>query len=82
MVSSMDQPEWRLYKAADAMTYGADHPLAFNSGGTPEALRIIQPADIRRFHAAHYYLANMGAVVSVPRMRCPSTACWLGSMPR
>jgi Zn-dependent M16 (insulinase) family peptidase len=66
MVSSMDQPEWRLYKAADAMTYGADHPLAFNSGGTPEALRIIQPADIRRFHAAHYYLANMGAVVSVP----------------
>jgi len=67
MVSSMDQPGRRLYIAADIMTYGSDHPLALNSGGTPEALRVIQPADIRRFHAAHYHLANMGAVVSVPK---------------
>src|SRR4029077_10391178 len=25
------------------------------------------PSDIRKFHAAHYHLANMGAIVSVPK---------------
>jgi Zn-dependent M16 (insulinase) family peptidase len=67
MVSSMDQPARRLYRAASTMAYGSEHPLAFVSGGSPEALRAIQPADIRKFHAAHYLLANMGAVVSVPK---------------
>jgi Zn-dependent M16 (insulinase) family peptidase len=67
MVSSMDQPGSRLYRAAGAMTYGSEHPLAYISGGSPEALRAMQPADIRRFHLAHYHLANMGAVVSVPK---------------
>ena len=67
MVSTMDQPASRLYRAAGTMTYGTEHPLAYISGGSPEALRAMQPADIRRFHAAHYQLANMGAVVSVPK---------------
>jgi len=67
MVSSMDQPGRRIYRAAAAMVYGPDHPLALNSGGSPEALRLLEPADIRKFHAAHYHLANMGAVVSIPK---------------
>lgn len=67
MVSSSDQPGRRLFSDAIKMVYGENHPLTFNSGGSPEALRIIQPSDIRRFHADHYHLANMGAIVSVPK---------------
>ena len=67
MVSSMDQPGSRLYRAASAMIYGDAHPLAFNSGGAPEALRVIQPSDIRKFHGEHYHLSNMGAVISMPK---------------
>jgi Zn-dependent M16 (insulinase) family peptidase len=67
MVTSMDQPGRRLRTAVLSMIYGANHPLQFNSGGSPEALRRIQPSDIRKFHAGHYFLANMGAVISVPR---------------
>jgi Zn-dependent M16 (insulinase) family peptidase len=67
MVTSMDQPTRRLYYASLDMVYGKGHPLSWVSGGTPEALRVLQPADIRKFHAAHYHLANMGAIVSVPK---------------
>jgi len=67
MVTSTDQPGRRLYSAVLKMIYGPNHPLQFNSGGSPEALRRIQPSDIRKFHESHYFLANMGAVVSVPR---------------
>jgi Zn-dependent M16 (insulinase) family peptidase len=67
MVSSSDQPGRRLYRNASRLIYGADHPLQFDSGGSPEALRDFTPAHIRSFHAAHYFLANMGAIVSVPR---------------
>ncbi|MBK7470179.1 MAG: hypothetical protein IPI73_05640 [Betaproteobacteria bacterium] len=38
MVSSMDQPVYRIYRAANAMVYGPGHPLSYNSGGSPEAL--------------------------------------------
>ncbi len=67
MVTSTDQPGRRLYTAVLKMIYGPNHPLQFNSGGSPEALRQIQPSDIRKFHESHYFLANMGAVISVPR---------------
>lgn len=67
MVSSSDQAGRRLYRAAQQAVYGQGHPLQFDSGGSPEALRRLTPADIRAFHAAHYVLANMGAIVSVPR---------------
>jgi len=67
MVTSMDQPGSRLFHDAGIAIYGPEHPLSFSSGGLPAALRVIQPADIRRFHASHYFLANMGAVVSLPK---------------
>ena len=67
MVSSTDRPGRRIYSGATRMIYGPEHPLSFNSGGTPEALRVMQPEDIRRFHRDNYHLANMGAVVAVPR---------------
>ena len=67
MVTSTDQPSRRLHNAVFNMIYGPNHPLQFNSGGSPEALRRIQPSDIRKFHESHYFLANMGAVISVPK---------------
>jgi Zn-dependent M16 (insulinase) family peptidase len=67
MVTSMDQANWRLYHAALLSIYGPGHPLSYVSGGLPADLRVIQPSDIRRFHDQHYFLANMGAIVSLPK---------------
>lgn len=67
MVTSMDQPGRLLYYAGLTMIYGKQHPLSYVSGGTPEGIRRMQPSDIRTFHAQNYHLANMGAVVSVPK---------------
>jgi Zn-dependent M16 (insulinase) family peptidase len=67
MVTSMDQPGRLLYYAGLTMIYGRQHPLSFVSGGTPEGIRMMQPSDIRKFHTRNYHLANMGAVVSVPK---------------
>src|SRR5262245_17166102 len=66
MVTSMDQPVRRLYYESMRMVHGTEHPLSYVSGGTPEVIRRLQPSDIRKFHAAHYHLANMGAIVAVP----------------
>ena len=63
----MDQAPNRLFRAAGLAAYGPEHPLSYNSGGTPEALRAIKPSDIERFHAQHYFLGNMGAIVSLPK---------------
>jgi len=67
MVSSMNNPGWALYKQLGIDLYGAKHPLALNSGGDPEGIRHMLPRDIRQFHDNHYFLANMGSVVSLPK---------------
>ncbi|MBV9504621.1 MAG: hypothetical protein JO323_06395 [Acidobacteriia bacterium] len=67
MTTSMDQPVYRLFRAASVATYGAEHPLALSSGGLPEALRVIQPPDIRRFHAQHYFGGNTGMIAALPK---------------
>src|SRR5579871_839174 len=72
MVSSFENPGARLYNVLNQLVYGSDHPLAFVSGGTPEALRIITPQDIRTFHRVHYRLDNMGMVGAFPRAMGPS----------
>jgi Zn-dependent M16 (insulinase) family peptidase len=74
MSTSMDQAGSRLFHAAKTLVFGPEHPLAFNSGGTPEALRVLKPEDIRRFHAQHYFLANMGAIASLPKEMPPDDA--------
>src|SRR5258708_19835216 len=50
MVSSMDQPGYRIYRTANAIVYGEAHPLPSNSAGSPEALRALTPAHIPPFH--------------------------------
>src|ERR1035438_3819215 len=74
MVTSMDQANRRLYRSTLLSIYGEGHPLSLSSGGLPEDLRVIQPSDIRRFHDQHYFLANMGAIVSLPKEVSLSTA--------
>jgi Zn-dependent M16 (insulinase) family peptidase len=66
MVSSMNNPNYALFKQFGIDVYGANHPMALNAGGDPSGIREMLPADIRRFHDQHYYLANMGAIVSLP----------------
>jgi Zn-dependent M16 (insulinase) family peptidase len=66
MTTSMDQPAYRIYRAASLAIYGPESPLSFESGGLPEALRVLKPADIRKFHQEHYFLGNMGLVASLP----------------
>jgi Zn-dependent M16 (insulinase) family peptidase len=67
MTTSMDQPGYRLFRAAAVAAYGPEHPLSFSSGGLPASLRIIQPSDIRRFHAQHYFGGNMGLIAALPK---------------
>jgi Zn-dependent M16 (insulinase) family peptidase len=56
-----------LYRTMSQLTYGKNHPLSWSAGGTPAGIRTMKPEDIRRFHAANYYLANMGTMVSFPK---------------
>jgi Predicted Zn-dependent peptidases, insulinase-like len=67
MTSSSSQPRSRVFRTLAKAIYGPAHPLAYNSGGEPSALRKLQPADIRKFHAEHYQLANMGMVAAFPK---------------
>lgn len=56
-----------LFRVAGHLIYGENHPLAYNSGGEPSGIRTMKPEDIRNFHAANYYLANMGTLVAFPK---------------
>jgi Zn-dependent M16 (insulinase) family peptidase len=56
-----------LFRQTGHLLYGKAHPLAFNSGGEPSGIRTMKPEDIRSFHAANYYLGNMGTMVAFPK---------------
>jgi predicted Zn-dependent peptidase len=66
MMSTWESVDHRLYAPFSRALFGAAHPFGRDCGGTPEGLRQLQPADIRAYHAAHYRLDNMGAIVSLP----------------
>lgn len=66
MVRYYEQPDTTLWLAARRLVYGAQHPLAFESGGYPDAIRTMTPADIRKFHGDNYHLANMGMIAAFP----------------
>jgi len=67
MTSSSTNRYRVLFRAIGHLVYGKSHPLAYNSGGEPSGIRTMQPEDIRKFHAANYYLANMGTLVAFPK---------------
>jgi Zn-dependent M16 (insulinase) family peptidase len=66
MVRSYEQAGVIAYDELGRLIWGAGHPLARSSGGTPEALRALTAEDIRSFHDANYHLANMGMVGAFP----------------
>ncbi len=67
MVNSFDRPGPRLFHAILLALYGEGHPLAYSSGGTPEAIRKMKPEHIRTFHRENYHLGNMGMIGSFPK---------------
>jgi Zn-dependent M16 (insulinase) family peptidase len=66
MVRTYENPDAVVWRAVERLVYGRHHPLAYESGGTPEAIRTMTAADIRAFHDANYHLANMGMVAAFP----------------
>ena len=66
MVRAYEDPEAILWRTAHQLTYGEHHPLAFESGGLPAAIRTMTPHDIRAFHDENYQLANMGIIGAYP----------------
>jgi Zn-dependent M16 (insulinase) family peptidase len=67
MTSSSSNRFRVLFRAMGQLVYGKTHPLAVNSGGEPSGIRTMKPEDIRAFHKANYYLANMGTMVAFPK---------------
>jgi len=67
MVSSTGNPYRALFRATGHLVYGKTHPLSYNSGGEPSGIRTMQPEDIRAFHKATHYLANMGTIATFPK---------------
>ena len=47
------------------LVLGPDHPLTFQAGGTPDAIRTLTPQEIRRFHRQHYVLGPRTPLVIV-----------------
>ncbi len=66
MVRDYESGDTVLWRLLAQLVYGAQHPLAFESGGYPEGIRTMTPDDIRRFHDATYHLANMAMVGAFP----------------
>ena len=67
MVRSYESPMAVVWRAGLQLVYGAQHPLSFEAGGYPDAIRTMTPADIRAFHAENYHLANMGMIAAFPK---------------
>lgn len=66
MQSAMHDPSWPIWLSRMQALYGKDHPLTFNSGGSPAGIRTLTPAQIRQFHKEHYQLSNMGMICTFP----------------
>lgn len=67
MVSSTANRNRAVSRALGHLVYGRNHPMAHNAGGEPSGIRTMKPEDIRQYHAANYYLANMGTIVALSR---------------
>ncbi|MBL9018255.1 MAG: hypothetical protein JNL83_28970 [Myxococcales bacterium] len=66
MVRAYETPDATAWREALRIVYGAQHPLAYESGGYPDAIRTMTPEDIRTFHIDNYHLANMGMIATFP----------------
>src|SRR5262249_8284613 len=67
MVRSYESSDAAVWRLVGQLVYGKAHPLSYESGGYPEAIRTMTPEDIRRFHDTAYHLPNMGMVAAFPK---------------
>lgn len=65
MVATCEK-RWIVFHELHRRLFGADHPLGFVAGGTPEGIRAVTPAHLRAYHAAHYHLAGIGLILALP----------------
>jgi hypothetical protein len=64
---STSAKRWNVFDEMQRRVWGPDHPLSWNSGGTPAALRTITPQNVNEFHDAHYHLgADTEMIVALP----------------
>ena len=73
MVSTFEKPGYYPYNAIRDLIYGDGHPLSNTSGGTPDGLRSLTPAEFHDFHKRTHTLDNMGAIVSLPHTISPDS---------
>jgi Zn-dependent M16 (insulinase) family peptidase len=67
MSSTFNNDYALLYDTIGKILYGIHHPIGYNAGGLPKDIRILTETDISKFHAANYWLGNMGAIVSLSK---------------
>ena len=65
MVRGFESPWGMMSREVGQLVWGKDHPMSYDAGGYPPAIRTMTPQNLRDFHAANYHLNNMGAVVSI-----------------
>jgi Zn-dependent M16 (insulinase) family peptidase len=54
------------------LVLGPNHPLTFQAGGTPDAIRRLTPQEIHQFHREHYVLGpSTPLVIVVDRRQAP-----------
>ncbi len=66
MVRTFESPWGELMLNLARMIYGLQHPLSYESGGHPPAIRTMKPEDLRRFQEASHHINNMGVVIAIP----------------
>jgi len=66
MVSYYEGYWYHLNTALKSMMYGPNNPLANISGGNPDSIRMMIPADLRTFHDEDYRPDNMGMIATIP----------------
>lgn len=67
MVSRMEQPASVMWDQMNVMLFGPEHPYARDSGGDPQKMWSLSPADIRAYHAARYHLdGNVELIAALP----------------
>ena len=67
MVSSFEKPGTIVWSGVLEACYGEGHPLALESGGRPDAIREVEPQDIRDFFADCYRPGpGLGLIVALP----------------
>ena len=59
----VDSPAIVAANVGNRVVYGDRHPYGFSPSGTPDTVRAINEADIRRFYATHYVPAQSALVV-------------------